>query len=95
MHQIAGMVDFHTREPFKGGGGNIIIITDPEEGRIGMKAGQHRIDDGWSHELYPPGMLCANILFIHYSLFYCSAYSWEKLYWVIRKCLYFVMMEAL
>ena len=34
MHQILGMMNLHTGEPLKGGGGNIVVIACPDNAGV-------------------------------------------------------------
>ena len=45
VRQIAGMVDEDARKPLEGGGGEIIVFSHPDDGGIGVKAGENRVAD--------------------------------------------------
>ena len=45
VSQIPRMVNLHPREPFKCGGGNVIVVSNPADGGVGIEAGEHRVFD--------------------------------------------------
>ena len=45
VRQIARVMDLHAGKPLKGGGGNVIIVPDAADGRVGIKTGENWILD--------------------------------------------------
>src|SRR5271166_274673 len=47
VHKVARVMDLDPRTPFEGGGGDVVVVADAADRRIGIEAGQDRIaDDG-------------------------------------------------
>ena len=40
VDEIARMMNLHARKPFKGRGGDVIIVADADDGRVGIEAGR-------------------------------------------------------
>ena len=43
VDQVARMMNLHAGKPFEGRGGNVIIIADAQNGRVGIEAGKDGI----------------------------------------------------
>ena len=43
--QIPGVVDLNPGKPLEGRGGDIVIITDPDDGRVGIEAPKNGVFD--------------------------------------------------
>src|SRR3954451_22357684 len=43
MHQVARMVDLHSRKPFERRGRDVIVVAHADDGRIGIEARENRI----------------------------------------------------
>ena len=40
------MMNLHAGEPLEGGRGDVVVLADPHDGRIGIEAGENRVADG-------------------------------------------------
>ena len=45
VDQVARVVDLHPRIPFEGGGGDVVVVADPHDGRVGIESAQDRVVD--------------------------------------------------
>ena len=45
VHQVAGVVDLHARVPLEGRGGDVVIVSDAADRRVGVEALEDRVAD--------------------------------------------------
>ncbi len=49
VHEIARVMDLHARKPLERGGGDVIVVADADDRRIGVEAAKDRITDDVAH----------------------------------------------
>ena len=45
MDEIARVMNLHAGKPFEGRGGDVVIVADADDGRVGIEAGEDGIDN--------------------------------------------------
>ncbi len=45
VNQVAGMVDLHSRIPLESGCGDVVVVSDTDDGGIRIKSGQNRVSN--------------------------------------------------
>ena len=48
MDQVARVVDLHSRIPFEGRGGDVVVVADADDRRVGIETGKDRVADSRS-----------------------------------------------